>query len=176
MIEISEMREADIAQMEAIPGLSAFAAAETGYFAECHALQLQGKRTLFVARLAPADGGGKASGIAGYVILNYAPTYALYKRLGIPEIQDLNVRAEWRGRGYGRQLIAHCEAAARQAGYTETGISFGLHKGFGAAQRLYVRMGYVPDGYGVTWFRDPVQAGEFRCVDDNLCLMLIKEL
>ena len=50
------------------------------------------------------------------------------------------------------------------------------HSGFGAAQRLYCKLGYIPDGNGVTYDREAVRAGDMRAVDDLLCLMMVKAL
>jgi len=112
----------------------------------------------------------------GFVMLNWRPLYNLYRKLDIPEIQDLFVIDDARRKGVGAAMIAHCENLIRDDDHTHAGISVGLHAGFGAAQHLYARMGYIPDGYGVTYDRQPVKAGEMRAVDDNLCLMLVKAL
>jgi hypothetical protein len=56
------------------------------------------------------------------------------------------------------------------------GIGVGLHRAFGAAQRLYIRLGYIPDGNGITYDRLQIAPGEFRPVDDDLCLIMVKEL
>lgn len=139
------------------------------YFERCLSEQESGRRELFVLEAGEV-------GLVAYGILNYAPRYFLYERLGISEIQDLNVVPERRRRGYGRALIEYCEGAVRARGGDQIGISVGLHKGFGPAQRLYVSMGYVPDGYGVTYDREAVAPGENRPVDDDLCLMMVKDL
>lgn len=138
------------------------------YFETSLERQRVGKSAVFLAAV------GKRK--AGYCILNWQPKYGLYKKLEIPEIQDLNVLPEFRRQGIGRALIEHCEKTALQKGKDQIGISFGLHGSYGAAQRLYVKMGYVPDGYGVTYDRIAVSAGEIRAVDDDLCLMMIKDL
>lgn len=138
------------------------------YFAACLARQEKGERSALLA-----EAGGA---VAGWAMLNFTPRYALYSRLGIPEIQDLYVGGAFRRRGIGVALIAACEDLARARGHGQIGISVGLHAGFGAAQRLYVRRGYVPDGFGVTYDRNPVGAGEVRPVDDDLCLMMVKDL
>lgn len=114
--------------------------------------------------------------VAGRAQMNAQPAYSLYRRLGIPEIQDLWVDPDRRRQGLGMALIHHCEDEARIAGHSQIGISVGLHAGFGPAQRLYARLGYVPDGLGVTYDRQAVGAGEIRPVDDHLCLMMIKDL
>ena len=112
----------------------------------------------------------------GYGLFNPQSRYALYKRLNIPEIQDLNVIPVARRQGVGAACLAWCEEQARQLDYTQIGISVGLHAGFGAAQRLYIKSSYVPDGFGVTYDRHAVSANSMRPVDDQLCLMLVKEL
>lgn len=138
------------------------------YFETSLERQRQKKAALFIAAI------GKQK--VGYCILNFQPKYGLYKKLDIPEIQDLNVIPGYRRKGVGRALIEYCEKAAAEEGYSQAGISFGLHASYGAAQRLYVKMGYVPDGYGVTYDRMAVAAGEIRPVDDDLCLMMVKDL
>ena len=55
-------------------------------------------------------------------------------------------------------------------------IGVGLHSGYGSAQRMYVKRGYVPDGSGV-WYRDKVcEPYEKCCNDDDLVLYLSKNI
>lgn len=161
------------AAIEDLQGLQVMAGAmgkvvEPGYYGTCLSEQAEGKRDLIIVSSHGAD--------AGYGIINWVPQYALYKKLGIPEIQDLNVLPAFRRRGVAGALIGHCEDLARARGCMQIGISVGLHPGFGVAQRLYVRLGYMPDGFGATYDRETVRAGEVRPVDDNLCLMMVKDL
>lgn len=142
---------------------------EAGYFTRCLEEQAQGRREVCIAE-------GEGGDAAGYVMLNWRPQYALYRKLQIPEIQDLNVIPAARRQGVGRALIAHCESRAREKGCTQIGISVGLYAGFGPAQRLYAKLGYEPDGCGVTYDREYVSPGEIRPVDDNLALMMVKSL
>ena len=147
---------------------------DEAYFRQCLAMQEEGARDIYITQdKITQDKNGAAS---GYVIFNRRPRYALYQRLEIPEIQDLAVRPSCRRQGIGTALILLCEQRARAESYDAIGISVGLHSGFGAAQRLYARLGYVPDGYGVTYDRATVAAGEIRPVDDDLCLMMVKDL
>jgi GNAT superfamily N-acetyltransferase len=127
-----------------------------------------GERLIYIAVAEGRD--------AGYCVLNWQPKYTLFKKLSLPEIQDINVLSAFRRRGIGRSLIEHCEETARAKGCTQMGIGVGLNPGFGAAQRLYVKMGYIPDGNGVNYDRQPVGNGEMRPLDDYLCLMMVKEL
>ena len=112
----------------------------------------------------------------GFCILNWEPKYGYFKKCSIPEIQDLNVLRQHRQRGIGQALIQHCEDVVRERGYEQVGIGVGLDSSFGAAQRLYVKMGYIPDGYGVTYDRKAVTVGEFKPIDENLSLMMAKNL
>lgn len=138
------------------------------YFDRCLAEQTAGTRQIFIATLDDAP--------VGYVQLNWRPVYVPFRRLDIPEIQDLNVIPAVRRQGIGATLVEYCEITARQAGKTDMGISVGLYAAFGAAQRLYVQRGYVPDGAGVAVDDEPLRGGEMRPIDDNLTLKLIKPL
>lgn len=138
------------------------------YFEESLERQKCGERNVFLAFW------GKD--LAGYGMLSWAPKYGFYRAHGIPEIQDLNVLPAFRGRGIASALIAHCEKLARDKGCEYMGIGVGLTPSYGAAQKLYVRLGYVPDGYGVTYDRKTLQHGEFRPIDDDLSLMFVKPL
>jgi GNAT superfamily N-acetyltransferase len=109
-------------------------------------------------------------------MLNWKPQYSLYKKLSIPEIQDLNVVPELRRKGIASALITRCEELILQKGQQQVGIAVGLTPEYGAAQVLYVKAGYVPDGYGVTYDREGVRHGDIRPLDDDLCLMMVKEI
>lgn len=114
--------------------------------------------------------------VVGYCLLNWVPKYAFFKRLELPEIQDLNVEAEFRRQGIGAAIIDFCEKYALNKGHSEMGIGVGLDSSFGAAQRLYARLGYIPDGQGISYDRKQVAVGEFRPIDENLCLMMTRKL
>ncbi len=112
----------------------------------------------------------------GFCLLNYEPRYSLYKRLGIPEIQDLNVIPSHRRKGVATAIIKWCEGLARAKGCTQIGIAVGLFKDYGPAQILYIKLGYVPDGNGITCDREGVKPYAPYLIDDDLSLMLIKPL
>jgi GNAT superfamily N-acetyltransferase len=112
---------------------------------------------------------------AGYVTINWRPTYPGFAELEIPEIQDLNVVPTFRRRGIASRLLDMAEAqVARRS--SVVGIGVGLHAGYNAAQRLYGLRGYIPDGRGVT-YRDQY-VGQYVQVmlDDDLVLHLAKQL
>ncbi|MCB1782794.1 MAG: GNAT family N-acetyltransferase [Alphaproteobacteria bacterium] len=113
---------------------------------------------------------------AGFCMFNRQPKYSLFKKVGLPEIQDLNVLSSFRRQGIGQALVMFCEDLARRESYEEVGIGVGLDSSYGSAQRLYARMGYIPDGTGVSYDRKPVERGALRPIDDHLCLMMTKVL
>lgn len=137
---------------------------DPGYFESCFDKDI----TIFIASFSSQD--------CGFVLLNWVPKYKPYKQLNIPEIQDLNVIPTFRNRGAGTALIGHCEEIVRQKNIQDIGISVGLTKAYGPAQRLYAKLGYIPDGQGITYDREGVNHAEIKPIDDNLCLMLMKRV
>jgi GNAT superfamily N-acetyltransferase len=111
----------------------------------------------------------------GYVTLNWQPTYPPFAEGGIPEIQDLNVLPEFQRQGIATGLLDEAEALAGGRSST-VGIGVGLHPGYNAAQRLYGKRGYVPDGRGITYHDRFLQEGAQIVLDDELVLHLTKRL
>lgn len=138
-------------------------------FPRCLAAHVAGERVIFLA----VDDDGQA---LGYVQLNFTPVYQPFKRLGIAEVQDLNVIPAARNQGIGAALVDLCERTVRERGGSDIGISVGLVPSFGAAQRLYTARGYHPDGAGLCYDDVPVRVGSMVAVDDLLTLKLIKTL
>lgn len=165
-----QVRTADASDLVLLDGLArAHDYREPDYFTRCLNERDAGRRRIFVAETPDKQG-------AGYVMLNRLSRYQPFRSLKVPEIQDLFVRPEYRRQGTGRALIDACEQAARHEQNTMIGLAVGLHAAYGAAQRLYVRMGYLPDGFGIVHDCEPVKPGEYRPVDDHLCLMMVKDL
>lgn len=55
-------------------------------------------------------------------------------------------------------------------------LGVGLHSGYGSAQRMYVKRGYIPNGSGV-WYQDKICTPYEVCInDDDLVLYLSKKL
>ena len=109
----------------------------------------------------------------GFAVLNRQPKYSLYQRLGISEIQDVFVLHEFRGQGIATSLINHCE---KMTADDMIGISVPVSPDFGVAQQLYYKLGYRPDGNGVTYDREPLTHNSTVKIDENLCLMMVKDL
>lgn len=129
--------------------------------------QQSGARHVFVATLHDE--------FAGYATLNWQPTYPLFIEHKIPEVQDLNVLPQFRRRGAGSALLDAAERCA-VAVVAVVGIRVGADPSYGAAQRLYVRRGYVPDGLGLAVVDRPVSFGEYVVVDHDLLLSFTKRL
>jgi len=116
---------------------------------------------------------------AGYITLKSQSQYEPFARDRIPEIMDLNVLPSFRKTGVGSMLldIAEKEAATKN---DLVGIGVGLYAGhdggYGSAQRLYVKRGYVPDGRGVTYNYQPTIPGNSYPLDDDLVLWFTKKL
>jgi GNAT superfamily N-acetyltransferase len=129
--------------------------------------QLAGTRTCFIAIV---DGQ-----FAGYVTVNWRPSYPGFAERNIPEIQDLNVLRQFRSQGIASRLLERAEAeVARRSGIV--GIGVGLHPAYNAAQRLYAVRGYVLDGRGVTYQDHYIEEGANVVLDDDLLLHLTKQL
>lgn len=139
-----------------------------GYLEKCFEKQDQKQLEIFIVRNDEKS--------IGYVILNHKPKYQFFHKLGISEIQDLNVIKEFRNKGIGTALVLYCIDYLKNKGEELIGISVGLHSKFGPAQRLYCKLGFIPDGYGITYDRAYVSEGDIRPIDDALCLMMIKEI
>jgi len=129
--------------------------------------QLRGDRNAFVAIL---DGE-----ITGYTTVLWSSKYSPFREANIPEIQDLNVLVKFRNRGIASSLLDKSEQTIQQRS-SVSGIGVGLHPGYNAAQRLYVKRGYVPDGRGVTYEQHSVKEGQSVIFDDELVLWLTKKL
>jgi GNAT superfamily N-acetyltransferase len=112
---------------------------------------------------------------AGYLTVCWNSHYETFRKEHIPEIVDFNVLPRFRRQGIGTQLMDKAESEIVKVSST-AGIGVGMTPDYGAAQRLYVLRGYVPDGRGL-WYRDHhLKDGEEITVDDNMALYLTKEL
>ncbi|MEK5392826.1 GNAT family N-acetyltransferase [Margalitia sp. FSL K6-0131] len=82
----------------------------------------------------------------------------------------------YRKKGIATNIIIELEKAALQKGANTIGIGVGLFKDYGSAQRLYTKLGYIPDGNGIQYDGKPVQKGTYVFVDDDLVLYYTKKL
>jgi GNAT superfamily N-acetyltransferase len=113
--------------------------------------------------------------ITGFVLIKWQAYYPPFAEKNIPEIRDLRVLAEFRRRGVATTLLDEAEKRIFERSPV-VGIGVGLYADYGAAQRIYVKRGYVPDGRGLMYNNRPAKPGHDVFVDDNLCLFFAKEL
>lgn len=94
---------------------------------------------------------------------------------GIPEIVDFNVFIKYQRLGIGNRILDAAEAKAAEFSNVVS-LGVGLHFGYGPAQRIYVKRGYLPDGSGV-WYQNK-QLGQYAPCnnDDELILYFSKIL
>ncbi len=92
-----------------------------------------------------------------------------------PELSDFNVFEPFQNQGIGNLLL---EEAEKRVGLISDKVTLGvgLHSGYGPAQRLYIKRGYIPDGTGV-WYQNHQPAMNAVCEDiGELVLYLSKNL
>ena len=117
----------------------------------------------------------KDGDFAGYLTIVWTSPYPPFRERSIPEITDLNVLIKFRERGVATRLLDEAELMIGERSDI-AGIRVGLTADYGAAQRLYVQRGYVPDGFGLSYRYRQSQYGEQVTVDDNLTLGFMKQV
>jgi ribosomal protein S18 acetylase RimI-like enzyme len=115
------------------------------------------------------------SAFTGYVTVVWHSGYSSFAEKGIPEISDLNVLPAFRRRGIASALMDSAEAKIAERG-SVAGIGVGMTPDYGAAQKMYVLRGYVPDGRGLTQNFDPVRYKQPIVVDGSTVLWFTKDL
>ncbi|MGN1100805.1 MAG: GNAT family N-acetyltransferase [Huintestinicola sp.] len=114
--------------------------------------------------------------VAGYINVYPDSKWGAFGGKGYPEIVDFGVLEKYRRKGIGSKLMDIAEEIA--AKYSDTVyLGVGLHNGYGSAQRMYVKRGYIPDGSGVR-YKDKVCTpyDTIYTNDDDLVLYLSKKL
>lgn len=128
--------------------------------------QQNGARAVVVAEL-----DGKPVGYINVLPCKKAGPFA---ETGWPELADFNVLKAYQHRGIGTKLMDEAEKIAFSQSDTVT-LAVGLHSGYGTAQRMYVRRGYLPDGSGA-WYHDECLAEGAPCLnDDDLMIYFSKQ-
>ncbi|MDA3733420.1 GNAT family N-acetyltransferase [Niameybacter massiliensis] len=123
------------------------------------------ERQVFIAEL--------EGSIAGYVTLLPKAISGPFKNL--PEVCDFNVLIKYQGRGIGNKLLDTLEHEVQKSSDIIT-LGVGMHYGYGPAQRMYVKRGYIPDGSGL-WYKNKRLELHSACSNiDDLVLYLSKKL
>lgn len=111
--------------------------------------------------------------IAGYITLVSEAKDGPFSNKNIPEIVDFNVFIKYQKKGIGNKLMDVVENLAKKIS-NKVSLGVGLHYGYGQAQRMYVKRGYIFDGSGV-WYQNKQLEQYKQCVnDDDLVLYMIK--
>ena len=131
------------------------------YFLE----QESGEREVLVAEI---DGA-----VAGYITILPSAKHGPFAEV-YPELSDFNVFEHFRNQGIGNQLLEEAEKRVKFVSSKVT-LGVGLHLGYGPAQRLYIRRGYIPDGTGVWYRNQPLEMNATSQNNDDLVLYLVKE-
>lgn len=133
------------------------------YFQESRA----GKRVVLLAEYT-----GK---FAGYITILWDSDYPPFADAKIPEIVDLNVLIKYRRLGIGTALMAEAEKRISERSPI-VGIGVGLTADYGAAQILYTKRGYIPNGRGIFQQDRHLVHGDQAKINDDLTLYLTKVL
>jgi len=166
MIEIQQATQDHIAQMQTRFTLMGWQKSD-GYFQRVYEQQLRDEVVLLIA-LHDGD-------YIGHCKIIWHSDYPYFAEHHIPEIQDLAILPDFRRQGIATRLITQAEAHIKQH-TSHAGIGFGLYADYGNAQRLYVKLGYIPDGQGVIAGDTYPNAGDMVRLDDALVLYLVKQL
>ena len=132
------------------------------YFLE----QESGEREVLVAEI---DGA-----VAGYVTILPSAKHGPFAEV-YPELSDFNVFEPFQNQGIGNLLLEEAEKRVKLFSDKVT-LGVGLHSGYGVAQRLYIKRGYIPDGSGVWYRNQPLEMNATIQNNDDLVLYLSKEL
>lgn len=113
--------------------------------------------------------------VAGYVTLLPNDEHGPFEGMNIPTVCDFNVLEKYQKNGIGNMLLEAAEKAAATVSKTIC-LGVGMHHGYGCAQKLYVKRGYIPDGSGI-WFNNEPLPQNAACINnDDLVLYMSKSL
>jgi len=129
--------------------------------------QMEGRRTVLVAEL-----NGE---FVGYLTIIWESGYHPFRDAGIPEVVDFNVLAARQRKGVGTALMDKAEGRISEKSRI-AGIGVGMDSDFGAAQVMYARRGYIPDGRGIQYDGKQLKFGDRTTVDYSLCMYFTKKL
>ena len=160
---IRKMQESDIKNLSRgfiSQGWSSREEILTRYFKE----QESGEREVLVAEVEGA--------VAGYITILPCAKQGPFAGMA-PELSDFNVFEPFQNQGIGNLLLEEAEKRVRLISDKVT-LGVGLHSGYGPAQRLYIKRGYIPDGTGVWYRNQPLEMNATSQNNDDLVLYLSK--
>ena len=127
--------------------------------------QESGEREVLVAEV--------ESAVAGYITILPSAKHGPFAEI-YPELSDFNVFKPFQNQGIGNLLMEEAEKRVKLVSDKVT-LGVGLHSGYGPAQRLYIKRGYIPDGTGVWYRNQPLEMNATSQNNDDLVLYLVKE-
>ena len=160
VVSIRSMKENDIGVMTTLfnKNISVY----QNYFND----QESGKRDVILAEL-----NGE---IIGYLTIMWESNYDYFREGDIPEISDFNVLDKAKRKGVGSRLMDTAEERMF-AKHDAVGIGVGMNREYGAAQILYAKRGYIPDGRGLCYNGKPLKFGDETVVDHGLNMYFTKQ-
>ena len=111
--------------------------------------------------------------VAGYITILPIAKQGPFAGMA-PELSDFNVFEPFQNQGIGNLLMEEAENRVKLISDKVT-LGVGLHSGYGPAQRLYMKRGYIPDGSGVWYRNQPLEMNATIQNNDDLVLYLSKE-
>ncbi len=129
--------------------------------------QIESKRTVLIAELDRE--------FVGYLTIVWESHYPPFRDARIPEVVDFNVLVAQQRRGIGTVLMDKAEYRISERSEI-AGICVGLSPDYGAAQVMYARRGYVPDGQGIQYDGKQLKHGDKTTVDHNLVMCFTKKV
>ena len=124
-----------------------------------------GEREVLVAEIEGA--------VAGYITILPDAKQGPFAGMA-PELSDFNVFEPFQNQGIGNLLLEEAEKRVKLISDKVT-LGVGLHSGYGPAQRLYMKRGYIPDGTGVWYQNQPLEMNATIQNNDDLVLYLSKK-
>lgn len=113
--------------------------------------------------------------VAGYVTLVPEEKGGPFADKNIPVLVDFIVFEKYQRNGIGSKILDVAEKIASEISDTVS-LAVGIHSGYGSAQRMYVKRGYIPDGSGA-WYNNKQLAQYADCKnDDELVVYLSKKV
>ena len=165
-IILRNLKESDCRKISKAFSIQGWEKKESQYKNYLH-LQELGNRDIIVATI--------EGEFAGYLTINWKSDYIPFQEKRIPEIVDFNVLKKFQRKGIGTILMDEAETRIKNVS-AFAGIGFGVTKDYGAAQILYTKRNYIPDGNGLVINSKTVNHGDTVTVDDSICFCMVKEL
>ncbi|MFR2839766.1 MAG: N-acetyltransferase family protein [Zhenhengia sp.] len=164
-IQIRDMMESDILDFHKAFKLQGWDK-PIKLFEKYYKEQKNGVRKVFIAV--------KGEQVLGYATLLPNAQHGPFANQHIPTVCDFNVLEKYQRKRVGTAIFNAIEDGVKK--YSDKiCLGVGLHAGYGPAQRLYIKRGYIPDGSGV-WYNNERLEPYAACTNnDDLVLYLSKD-